>query len=82
LTAYKAMGLNFMTPKVLAKRVLASKRIVVELAQGSGMTGNTIYGVSILEFDENGNRVLSENAKRSQCFHSQAEAYEFYNTCI
>ncbi len=78
MAAYKKMGKNFMTPRVIAKRVLVSKRTIVELSSGRGFTDEPIFGVSVLLFSENGEREFPA-PDESQMFHSLEKAQAHYN---
>jgi hypothetical protein len=42
---------NFITPTFCASGARADKRLVWEISSGSGIMGNTIYGVTVVEYD-------------------------------
>jgi len=81
MAAYKALGKNFMTPRVLAKRVLVGKKTIVELSSGRGLFGGTTYGVSVLRFTEDGKRAILE-ADPSRSFDSLESAKRHYQNCL
>lgn len=56
LTLYRKQSKNFMTPNVMAKRILPARFTVIELSEGKGLNHQAIYGVSVLCFKPDGER--------------------------
>ena len=81
MAAYKNAGKNFMTPRVLAKRVLVRKRTVVELSEGTDFARQPIYGVSVLTFAEDGTRTFAD-PDPSKMFRDMDEARRYFNDCV
>ena len=61
---------NFMTPTVLRRGKIRS-HIAYEISKGSGISGGTIYGLSLVEYDCNTDKTKRLTDK-SGCFHSRA----------
>lgn len=82
LSWYRASaGKNFMTPRVLKKRVDCKHTAVVELSSGTGMRGDSIWGVSCLFYDTEGNRIFPKK-DMSKLFHNFKAAEEYFKTAL
>lgn len=81
LAAYKRCAKNFMTPTVLAKRVLPSVNTVVELSEGTGFRNDPIYSVTVLVFDNEGQRKMPV-PDVSQMFRDLETARDHYLHCL
>ncbi len=65
---------NFMTPKIKGYGKL-NRRFAYEFSYGSGMTGNTIYGVTVLGVSSKGE--IFKCPKLSQCCHNLNDAKRY-----
>lgn len=66
---------NFMTPKVL--RCGFCGDFAYELSKGKGFSGDTIYGVSVVEYEVLDNAFLGVTNRRTDladCYTSKAKA--------
>lgn len=61
-------GNNFMTPNKISYHKI--KNGAVELSSGTGFSGNTMYGVTVVQ---NG----KHDANLSKCFYSKVKAMEY-----
>lgn len=61
-------GKNFMTPDILGYYKI--KNGAAELSKGEGITGSTMYGVTVVKDNEH-------NHKLSQSFYSEWKAMEY-----
>lgn len=65
---------NFMTPNVM-RRGKINKNRAYELSNGRGMSNQKIYGVTIVDIDDNGN--TTRRTDLSDCFQSLDSAERF-----
>jgi len=63
---------NFMTPEL--ERYGQQGDFVYELSSGQGMTGNTVYGVTVVDL-----RTKEHRHDLSNMFHSYKEANDYIN---
>ncbi len=72
---YNGQG-NFMTPTVISyhDNGQIAPDTMIELSSGSGMTGNTIFGVTVLKRGING---IDNDHDSSKMFHDRSEALEY-----
>lgn len=71
-----------MTPTVLGyyRRTIGGRNAYIELSEGSGMSGEPIYGVTVRRAD--GSDVLdSEGNKLSKCCFGKVEALRYAGEC-
>ena len=69
--ALKYKGRNFMTPTVTGYGSRQAGRYLYEISQGRGFKGERIYGVTVLERQNDDN--YESNHDLSQCCHSKEE---------
>jgi hypothetical protein len=73
---HKVKGKNFMTPYIIEYYFIPHKpnyaQMLVEVSEGSGFGGGTIYGVTC----SNNGKTYHELSK---CLHSEKEVIEYIN---
>ena len=77
LESYRKMGKNFMTPTV-KDYVLTPDDRIVELAVGSGMGGEKIWGVSEFQYEHSS----LQTTRRGQCFTRLVDARRYFNILL
>lgn len=65
---------NLMTPNVIRYGKI-SENVAYELSEGTGLTNNTIYGVSIVMMDEQGNTKREFDLSKKLDSLLEAEGY-------
>lgn len=79
--AYIRMNKNFMTPHVMKYEVIFYPiNKIVELAKGTGLRGETIFGVS--ELVEGDTRTGLETTKNGAMFYTLKEAETHYKNLL
>lgn len=73
---YRKLGKNFMTPDIINYDFVGSK--VVEISQGTGMSGKKIFGVTEMEFSEG----KFSPTGNSEMFYSLKEAQKHYKKLV
>lgn len=64
-------GSNFMTPNKISYHEI--KNGAVELSSGKGFSGNTMYGVTVVQNSKH-------NSDLSECFYSEIKAMEYIDS--
>ena len=68
-------GANIMTPYVMRYQHVGHK-IVVELSEGTGLSDDKLYGVTVVRKVDN---IWKQDHDTSKCFHDYDEAINYIN---
>ena len=68
-------GVNIMTPHVMRYQHVGNK-IVVELSEGTGLSDDKLYGVTVVRKVDN---IWKQDHDTSKCFYDYDEANNYIN---